>query len=161
MQPLVQVSVVVIAAVALVFAMHEAQSFLAPLLLALVVGIVLSPVSDLVDRMGLPKAVAALASLFVILAALGLLYLFLEPVMDRAVASMPRMMLELDELFASVKNSLRGLEDVQKAAEQVANDGNPPASEQEAAESPIPTVEDAIFMAPAILGQVMIFAGAL
>ena len=161
LQPLTQVSIAVIACVALIFAMSEAQSFLAPLILALIVGIVLSPVSDLVDRMGLPKAVAALGSLFLILAAIGLLYLFLEPVIDRAINAMPRIMIELDELFATVKNSLRGLEDVQRAAEQVANDGNPPASEQEAAESPIPTVEDAIFMAPAILGQVLIFAGAL
>ena len=150
-----------IAAVALIFAMDQAQAVLAPLLLALIVGIVLSPISELVYKLGLPKAFAALGSLFVILVALAALYLFLEPVVDRAVCSMPQIMIELDELLASVKNSLRGLEDVQRAAEQVANDGNPPAPTQEAAESPIPTVEDAIFMAPAILGQVLIFVGAL
>lgn len=160
-QPLVQVSIVTIAAVALVFALDTAQAVLAPLMLALIVGVVLSPLSDLIDRLGLPKAIAALSSLFAILLALGALYFFLEPVIDRAIRAMPRIMNELDELVSGLKESLRGLEDVQKAAEEVANDGEPPESKQDAAESPIPTVEDAIFMAPAIASQVMIFAGAL
>ena len=147
--------------IALFVALDQAQSVVAPIMLALIVGVVLSPVSDLVDRLGLPKSVAALSSLFIILAALGALYLFLEPVIDRAINAMPRIMTELDELFASLKNNLRGLEEAQKAAEEVANDGQPPETQQEAPESPIPTVEDAIFMAPAILSQIAIFAGAL
>ena len=159
--PLTQVSTIIIGMVALFFALDQAQAVIAPIILALIVGVVLSPMSDLVDRVGLPKSVAALASLFIILAVIGALYLFLEPVIDRAINAMPRILVELDELFATVKSNLRGLEEAQKAAEEVANDGNPPGPEQTAAESPIPTVEDALFMAPAILSQIMIFAGAL
>lgn len=161
LQPLVQLSIVVIATVVLVAGLDQAQSVIAPIILALVVGIVLSPVSDTIDRLGLPNSIAALSSLFIILAAAGLLYLFLSPVIDRAVTALPRVMIEVDELFGSIKNSLRGLEEVQKEVAEATNDGNPPASEQEAAVSPIPTVEDALFMAPAILSQIMIFAGAL
>lgn len=161
LQPLAQVSVIVVGVVALVFAMDQAQAVIAPVLLALVVGVVLSPVSNLVDKFGLPKGIAALGSLFIILMGLGALFLFLEPVVERASNSLPRIMFELDQLLATIKNGLRGLEDVQKAAEQVANEGGGSNAEQSSEDSPIPTVEDAIFMAPAILGQVLIFAGAL
>ncbi len=139
------------------------QNLFAPILLALVVGVVMSPVPDTLDRLGLPKSLAALSSLLIILLVVAALAFFLEPSARRLSSAMPFAIDEMNSLIVELKHQLRGLEDASKDVAQALNDGEAviePAAE-ESAGAALPTVEDALFMAPAVLSQIMIFVGVL
>ena len=159
-----QVSLVIIASIAVLVALEVGRFVFAPIVLALVVGIVMSPLSDAVSRLGLPAAVAALASLFIILAIFGALALFLEPVVERASRALPRISAEVEALVSSLRDKLRGLEEVKEDAERAMGDGastgGPDNGDSNPAEA-LPSVEEALFLAPRIMSQVITFAGAL
>ena len=167
-----QIAVVVLAVVILMAALDISQSVVAPVVTALVFGIVMSPLSVKLDALGLPKAVAALASLLIILIALGLLALFLEPSFQRTLDALPLIVFEINQLAIEIKGFFRGLEsaseDVSSAlgagAGDTATTAPAPADggeEGEEAASALPSVEDALWLAPSILSQITIFAGTL
>lgn len=158
------VALILLGTVVFFSVLHFAQNLFAPIILALVVGVVLSPVTDKLDKLGLPKGMTALSSLMIILFLIVTLAFLLEPAVDRAVRSLPKITTEVNALVYDVKRRLRGLEQVSEdvnrtlgADEQTTqSDG-----EGEGNGAALPTVEDALFMAPAIFTQIMIFTGTL
>ena len=58
----------ILAGLATITALYFATAIAAPVILALVVGVILSPALTLADRLRLPKAATALACLFAVLA---------------------------------------------------------------------------------------------
>jgi predicted PurR-regulated permease PerM len=157
---LAPLALVLLATLALLAALDAAEGVLSPILFALVTGIVLSPLSDLWERWGFPPVVGALSSLVLTLTVVGLLVTLLQPIAARLVAQVPKVLADMRDTMESFSVMLRGLKDAADVvADTMAAEGSapPPATEATA----LPTMADAIMLAPAIVGQVMIFSGVL
>ncbi|TCP43069.1 AI-2E family transporter [Rhodovulum marinum] len=160
--PLSRVAVAVIALVAGFTALKLAEDVLAPLTLALVAGIILAPAAAMLERILPRSAVAAL------LPALGLVGLFalaflVEPLIGRVIDAWPQIRWEL----RGVLNDFRGLvQQVGEVNDDVTSalgggDGNSGGDDAKATARAIPSLADALFLAPRLAAQMMIFLGAL
>lgn len=146
-------------------ALNATQTISAPAVLAIVSGIIVSPVSDRLDALGLPRAFAALLSFLFGIASLVLLFVLFQPAVIRAVDAFPRVYAELNATVYEFQREFRGLQEVEQEVREMVDPGNgnaPEAEEETPAESAadaIPTVEEVVFLAPAVLGQVLIYLG--
>lgn len=155
-----QAALVVLAVLAAFVALELAEDIFAPMTLAFVIGIVMSPMSDRVARLGMPPVVSAAASLLVICLLIFLLALFFEPLVRRAVEAMPRVMAELNAALLELRDNFRGIEQATRdVSRALGGDSGQGVGAGEGAA--LPSVEDALFMAPIIVGQIVIFAGTL
>lgn len=159
-------SVIAIAFIVVIAALDIAQSFAAPVVLGIVTGIIVSPVSDRLDRVGLPRALAALMSFTAGVAAIALLVAIFQPAADRAISAFPRLYGELNSTLFEIQAQLRGLKEVEEDVKEMVDPERGASGESEsvvpAEESPsdaIPSVEDVVFLAPSIAAQVLIFLG--
>jgi len=154
------IPVSLIAAVLVAAAMKAGAALMAPTVLALVTGIILSPAIGLLLRLGLPRAAAAGTILAIALLGLTVAALLIEPIIWRALERLPTIWYELQETLRQLQDMLRGLnemtEDVAKAIDPE-GDGNGNGEDAVA----LPTAIDAIALAPAIAAQLMIYTGVL
>lgn len=159
---LARLSLIAIGVVVVMAALNATEAIFAPLCLALVTGVVLSPLSDFWEKRGFSPAWGAMIGLIVALLAVGAIVLTFQPVIVRLVAQAPKVWADMQDVVHELRDLMRGLSDVSDGvakaiAPEVAS--GPPASGEE--KMAIPSVADAIMAAPAILSQILIFAGAL
>ncbi len=159
-------AVICIAAVALLGAFKVGQSIFGPLAFGLVLGVVLSPVSDAVDRIGLPRAIGALLSLVLGLVLIAALVLVIEPKVSLAMRRAPEIMDELRDLVDGLRDVGRGIDAVSEEVADAINDPTdgsvapaPPPDVEEAVK--VPGVYEALTFAPSLLAQLLIIIGAL
>jgi predicted PurR-regulated permease PerM len=153
-------ALIALAAIAVFAALEAAEDVFAPVVLGLVIGVVLSPVSHALARLGAPSWLSALAVMAISLLVLAGILLFLGPVFSRLFAAAPQIWLEL-------RDSIRGLQDmlgvISTGAEEVVRaispDGAAAADNEDGAR--VPSLTDAIFAAPAFAAQLLIFIGTL
>ena len=144
-------SLIVLAACALFTALSFGQAVFAPLLLAFVIGVVLAPVTDRISAVGVPRLAATVLVLAGTLGAITVLGLALEPVVWRLVDRLPQIWLQLRETLIDVRGALGGFDLEAGLAGDAAGE----------AEDAVPSLTDALFLAPAVAAQVLIFVGAL
>ncbi|MCV2872656.1 AI-2E family transporter [Defluviimonas sp. WL0050] len=150
-------------AIAMIAAMDFGEGILAPLTLALVTGVVLSPLAEFWEQRGYSAVWGALIGLAATLALIGAFVLAFHPIIAQLVSQAPKVWADMKEVVAGFRGLLRGLSEVtDSVAAAVAPEANAapaaPATEDGLA---FPTVTDALMIAPAILSQVLIFSGAL
>ncbi|MBR9847848.1 MAG: AI-2E family transporter [Rhodobacteraceae bacterium] len=157
---LIRVAVILVSLVIVFAVLDYAQNFFGPVLAAFVLGIVLSPVSRLWMRLNLRPALAALATLVIVLLALATIVLVLEPYVSQALDRAPMIWREFREAIEGARQMLQGLDEISK---DVAASVDPETPREAASEGSMnmPSASDALFYAPQVLGQVMIFAGTL
>ena len=142
-----------------VAALSLAADLFAPIIAAFTLGIVMTPLSDLWDRLRLPGAVAAFLSVFAAISALLVIAILLEPYVTRAIAQGPVIRAELREAIIDIRSFLRGLEEI---SEEVAEAIEPGSSNEESESAvSIPSLTDALFYAPRFLAHFLIFTGTL
>ncbi|MFZ1469425.1 MAG: AI-2E family transporter [Paracoccaceae bacterium] len=157
-----QLGIVVIAVILLVAALQVGSPLLAPITLALVVGVVLSPLTDLWERLGLTTGTGALISVSLTILFIGGLGLIFQPLVSQMVDQAPKVWSDMRDTIEVFRGFLRGLSQV---TQEMASAAMPPAQAQ--AQTPpeaaitMPPVTEALFMVPAIAGQMMIFIGTL
>ncbi len=158
---LVPLAVITVAVIVFFAALDSAESILAPIVLGIVTGIVLSPLSDLWDRWGFRPAIGALVSLILALSVVGALIMVLQPIVARLVAQAPKVLADMQETIDSITTMMRGLRNATEVVAEAisAEPGTQAAATAEAAG--LPTVTDAILLAPSIVAQATIFAGVL
>lgn len=163
LESLSRASVVVIGIVALVAALDQVESIFAPLALALVAGVVLSPVSDAWEKIGFPPVWGALTSLVLTLVLAGGLVLVMQPMVVQLVDQAPKVWSDMRETISVLRGMVQGLRDATgEVAQAIAP--NPAAAGAQAApaeEVMMPSLTDALLIAPSILAQILVFAGAL
>lgn len=143
-----------------VWLLQTAETILAPMVLAFGMGVVMAPVTDRIDRFGLPRSASALLALLTTLAAVLTGVLLLEPIVSDAIRMAPRIRWELREFVLSLKPALDSVTEVQDAISETLNDGRPPVPDGEG-KIEVPQLTDAIWLAPGIAAQAMIFVGTL
>ncbi len=150
----VKLCILLIAFVALVAAMRVAQPILAPTVLGLVVGIFVSPLVDRLDRLGLSRVLLSMLIMVFTMAAIIVLFLALGPFLDALVASLPKIRSEVSAWLEMMQGALRGIERVGQEIEATVGETTEPVTS-------IPSLTDALWIAPNMGAKVLIFAGVL
>ena len=152
-------STLVLAVIATFVVLDAAENIFAPLMLAIVIGVVLSPLSDFCERMGVPRIVAALISMAVGLSLIVVIGLLLQPTVLRIVDLAPTIWRRFAETVTDLQALLGGLGTVTQDVAAVVSD----RAAEAPAEDPmaLPTLTDALLLAPSVAGQILIFLGGL
>ena len=151
-----QLAICVIGAVAVVVALQAGQFILAPVFLAITVGLMFGPVADALETRGVPEAVSAGV---VVLMLLGMIagsgFLFAGPLAEWG----RRMPVVWEKLQAEIANWKEPLESLGAVQEQVKGVFGGDAMEVTVEDGS--TVTDIAMLAPTILAQVLIFLASL
>ena len=159
---LAYVSAVAIGVVVSLAVLDQAQEFFAPVLAAFVIGIVLSPMSRLWRKLNFRPALAALMTLVFVLVLLLVVAIFMEPYVSLAIRKAPMIWSEFRSAVEGVQQMLQGLNELsENVAASVDPETTARAGKRASEPMEIPTVTDALFYAPQVLAQLMIFAGTL
>lgn len=157
---LVPLSVVLIATLAVLAALDIAESILSPIALGFVTGIVLSPLSDLWERWGFRPVIGATVSLILTLLVLGLMVMLMQPIAAQLVAQAPKVLADMQDTVDRLTGMLRGLRNATEVVAEAILTEEAAATEGSATTG-LPSVTDAILIAPAIVAQATVFAGVL
>ncbi len=154
----------ILAALAIVATLWFTKVIAAPVLAALIFGIVLSPVSDFWDRLGFRASLGAFLTVLSVMLGIAFLAIALEPYITMAINRAPLIWQELRGTVDTLRGMFVGAERMaQDVADAVAPDGGAavvavvPAAENGA----MPTVSDALYLAPQVMSAFLIFIGAL
>ena len=146
-------------------ALIQTRDLSAPMALALAIGVILAPLSDRLERAGLSTAAASFASLLLTLVMLGGLLLVFQPIVIALVEAAPKVWNDVQALISTIRSLARGLS---KLTDEVAGAvvAGPALADAEVAADPaaevaLPTVTDALMLAPAVAAQLMTFTGTL
>ncbi|MFP7571159.1 AI-2E family transporter [Marivita sp. S2033] len=143
-----------LAFIATAFALRAAQGLFAPVVLGLVVGVIATPAVRLLKRSGIPRAVSASISLLLVVFLGVLLVSVLGPVMMDLIDQMPQIEAEIRFWLTRLSRTIRGLETVQREIEESLAEGG-----GEAVEEALPSLIDALWIAPNFAAQFLTFAG--
>ena len=136
--------------------LYNAGDFFAPLMAAIVVGLLLSPVSARLERRGLPPALAA--ALLTIAALTGVLFTLYGLVLPLSswVERAPQLWWELREVVRALEKPLQDLESLREGARSVfGEDAKIVVKQDDGGE-----VRQVVTAAPVLAGQILIFIGA-
>ena len=152
-----RIAMVFVGFLALLFALQAGQVFLAPVTLAIVIGLMFGPVADRVERFGVPPALSAgIVVLMLIGVIAGGVLLFLGP-LSEWVARGPMIWNKLQQQLATLEGPLEAVGAFQEQITSIFGSDN----------AMTVTVEDGgqmigvAMLAPAILAQVLIFLASL
>ncbi|MEJ6389473.1 AI-2E family transporter [Gymnodinialimonas ulvae] len=153
-------------ALATIAAMDFGQSILAPVLSAVVIGVVLSPLTDWMVNRGFHTAAAAFAVLSMFLLAAITLVVLLEPTLSHAIRQAPVIWFEFESLVALARNALDGMRDLQDTvADALVEEAQSSNGAEEGATAqddlPIPNLLDALSYGPAVFSAFLVFVGTL
>jgi predicted PurR-regulated permease PerM len=152
-------STLILAVIATFTVLDVAENLFAPLMLAFVIGVVLSPLSDFCERMGAPRIVAAVVSMAVGLSVIGVLGLLMQPIVLRIVDIAPTIWQQFAATLRDVQALVGGLGAAAEDVAAVVAEGESQGSGDDA--MALPTLTDALLLAPTVAGQILIFLGGL
>ncbi len=150
---------IILTAIVTLAALHHARDLVAPILGAFLLGIVMTPLSELWDKLRLPASAAAFLSVLLALAVIFVLLLLLEPYVSQAISQGPIIQAELRETVEELRRILRGLEQISDDMAAAIEPNAAQTTEQEPVA--LPSLTDALFYAPQFLAQFLIFTGTL
>ncbi|MGV8831837.1 MAG: AI-2E family transporter [Devosia sp.] len=152
-----RISMVVVGFLALLVALKEGQVFLAPITLAIVVGLMFGPVAGKVEQFGVPPALSAAVVVFLLLGVIAAGILLFAVPLSEWVARAPMIWEKLQLQLDNLQGPLAMASAVQEQISSVFANDNAMAV----------TVEDGgqmigvAMIAPAILAQILIFLASL
>ncbi|WHZ35039.1 AI-2E family transporter [Sagittula sp. MA-2] len=146
----------IMATVALIAGLRLASDFAAPVALGLVVGVVLAPVVNRLSRFGVPRSLSAALALVIAVVLLVLLISALGPVLSGLAEQMPKIQREIREWMDEAIRLVRGVDSIGREIEETLSEGG-----EEAVKQAMPSLVDALWMAPNFAAQSLIFLGTL
>lgn len=165
MERLSQISLIVLASIVSLAALDAVSDIAAPVALALVVGVVLSPISEMWERLGLPPVFGALTSLLFSLVLIGGIVFLLQPLAAKLVAQAPKVWADVQDVVRIFRGLAQSMSDISR---DVSSSVEPAVATAAAAPEvaptdgmAVPTVTDALLLAPAVAAQIITFIGAL
>ncbi|QIE47334.1 AI-2E family transporter [Pseudohalocynthiibacter aestuariivivens] len=155
-------ALVVVALIAVFVALKLAEDILAPMVLAIVTGVILSPLSRIFERLGMPKGLVASSVVLLCVILVGTIAFLIEPLIWRLVEAMPKIRWELRDFVDQFRDLIRGLSEVNQEVEEALGTSAGTAAEKgdDVAEG-MPKLTDALFFAPVIVAQALVFLGTL
>ncbi|MEL6585120.1 MAG: AI-2E family transporter [Pseudomonadota bacterium] len=150
-----RVMVLIVTMIIVTAALHFAKPIAAPLVFALVLGVVVSPVADRLTSFGVPRVVIAGVLLLLTMAFIGALAMIVDPLLTTLAEQLPRLKAAATEWIAMTANLMRGIESISKEIEDSVG------AEALEPQGSIPSMTDALWLAPNFAAQVFIFMGTL
>lgn len=151
------VFLLILTTLALATGAYVSKPFLAPVLFALVIGVVVAPVADRLNKTGgIPRVVTGSALLILVIGLLLVAFVLLEPLLTAMVNQWPKIRAEVQAWMLSLAEILRGIETLSSEIEETVG-----VSDDDDSAADIPTVMDALWLAPGIGAKFFIFAGTL
>lgn len=148
-----RMAMVLVGVVVALVAIQAAQVILAPVLLAITVGLMFGPLADLMERRGIPEAISAgVAVLVLVLVIVAGGFLFYGPLAEWAARG-PMIWARLQEQLANLKEPMESLGALQEQLKGVLGSGGA----MEVTVEDGSTVTGIALLAPAIFAQVLIF----
>ena len=127
-------------------------------------GVVFSPISDAVDRVGVPRVLGALLSLFLGMALIVSVIYLVEPKVSQAMRRAPQILDEVQTTIEGLRDIGRNIEavsdEVSDAINEETQNGAPPPVEPAAEPVKVPGLYEALTFAPSLAAQVLIVLGA-
>lgn len=151
-----QVATIVMGLVVFIFALKTGEYILAPATLGIVLGLMLGPVASRLERRGMPPGLSA--SLVVILFILGVCLFTLAIATPLAfwVSRLPQLWADLQTQLADLKGPLEAIKGMREQLRALTGSDNLTVSVDEGM-----GVESVAILAPALIGQVLIFFACL
>lgn len=150
----------VLAGIAAIAALHFAEGLAAPLALAFVTGMILSPVNSSLRRLRVTPTLAALLTLAGSAVLIGIAALLFRPWIIEVIEAWPNMRFEIQKTLIDIRVQLSGLFDIQREV-MSAIDPAGAANGGSGSSDSVPTLGDAAWLAPKAMGQALLFAGGL
>lgn len=137
--------------------LHEGRVFLAPVMLAVVIGLMLGPVSTRLENTGLPPVVSAAAIVvaFIALIAGGILLVAMP--LSEWSQNLPRVWANLQGIIHDWRDFVRSLDELRDGLKSVTGSGEAMTVEIDEGSA----VAEAAWLAPAILMQIVVFLASL
>ncbi len=151
-----QVSLIVLGCVAFVFALHAGKFILAPVALAIVVGLMLGPVAWRLERRGAPHWLSAALVVLLFLAVVCALLAALFRPLSFWAGELPRIWEQLQLQLADLRNLLDALRGLQEQLREVTGGEGLTVSVEEGT-----PVESVATLAPALGAQLLLFIASL
>jgi len=158
--PVLRLAVIVIAVILVFAALRAGADIFAPLVLATITGVMLAPITDGLQRLGLSGGLASAVVLVIGIVAIGFLVLLIEPVVWRVAEEVPRIRYELRTVIEELRGLIRGLDEMNREVEQALG-GNGEGGDNGESEKMVPSLTSAIYLAPVFMAQFLIFMGTL
>ncbi|WP_425071684.1 AI-2E family transporter [Sagittula sp. S175] len=149
-------ALVALSLVTVIGALKLAGDLVAPVVLGLVLGVVLAPIVTRLGRVGVPRSLSASVALLVAVVFLILLLSALGPVLSGLMEEIPKIQREVRDWLDEIVRLVRGAESLGREIEESLAEGS-----DEAVKAAVPTLIDALWMAPNFMAQAMIFSGTL
>lgn len=162
-QKSVQTSCLILISLIAVFTtLNLAEGLFAPMLAAIVLGIVCAPITDRVERIGVPRVGAALMVLALFIVSFLALFFLIEPILSKAIRNAPLIWYELTEILEALSGAASGMREIQETVSEAltpeAAEGEEVVKEETVA---FPGIMDALAYAPSLAAGIMIFVGTL
>lgn len=151
-----QVSVVVIGLVAFVFALHAGKFVLAPVSLAVVVGLMLGPVAGWLERFGMPSSLSSAIVFLLFVAGVLALGATLVGPLSFWAGELPSIWEGLQAQMAELRQPLEALRGVQEQVRDITGGSGLTVAVEEG--SPVTNIAT---LAPALLAQLLLFMASL
>jgi predicted PurR-regulated permease PerM len=152
-----QLSILMMGVFAFAVAMSLGKFILAPISLAIVIGLMFGPVADAMERRGLPSALSAGVVVLLFLGLLGLAGMLFAAPISEWVARWPSLWQKLQAQLVNFQQPFEALGAVQEQLKQ-AMGGGASVTVEVADGGP---VQDVAFMVPSLLADVLLFLAGL
>ncbi len=148
-----RVSIIFLALVALVATLHFSKTILAPIMLAVVIGIMFGPIADRIEKFHIPasRSAAIVVLLFIILITIAIA-VFAAP-LSTWIDQLPRIWARLRFELASWQDNLDTISELKAQLRSVTGQ----KSGDTVVVDDSSTVQDAAILAPTIIGQIALF----
>ncbi|CAN7387748.1 AI-2E family transporter [Devosia sp. LjRoot3] len=153
-----RLSVVAIGAVVLLFVLQAGQLFLAPITLAIVIGLMFGPVADRLEAVGIPPALSAAVVVLLLLGVIAAGIVAFALPLSEWVARAPLIWEKLQAQLANLKEPLESFSQFQSQLSEVFGGGSAAMNVNVEDGSAVTSVA---LLAPALLAQILIFLASL
>lgn len=152
-----RLSIILIAIVATGFALSAAQDIVAPVFLALTSTIVMAPILDKTQQWGLSRTAGAFLCLILAVCIVIAIILVLQPIVLSLIDQAPVVLNEIEIGLRRLKTLTNDITRLSEDMAQAMQVDKAASAEADA----MPTVTDALLLAPSLLAQGVMFAGTL
>ncbi|WP_417766641.1 AI-2E family transporter [Stappia sp.] len=152
-----RLAIIAIGVITVIAALEYAQMILAPIFLAVVIGLMFGPLSDRIEQLGIPSWISALgvvATFLMLIAVAGTAFAVpLSDWLDRLPSIWERLQLELTS-WKGIVASIGGMQEKLRSAM-----GQGPSMKVDVEDTS--AVESVVFFAPAFMAQILLFLASM
>lgn len=150
-----RVMLLILTVVVATAALKLGKPILSPTVFALVVGVVVSPLAERLSAVGVPRVAVSILLLVTATGLISLLVLLVEPLLDVLINQLPRLKYAAARWISIASDVLQGIETISEEIETSVG------AKDSGEGTDLPSVSDALWLAPNFGAQFFIFIGTL